>query len=105
MSKIINEKEFNDLVLNSEKTVFVDFFSNTCIPCKMMAPIFESSEEKYKNKAEFFKVNVADNMQLALNYSVTSVPSILAIKDGKEKNRLVGACTDKEFHNFIGSSI
>lgn len=100
MSKTVNEKEFCEL-LAGEKAVIADFYSDTCIPCRAMAPVFEAAAEKLAESAEFVKINVAQNMPLAVKYEVTAVPCIIAFVNGEEADRLIGACGAEDFEDFV----
>lgn len=83
MSKILhpNKQEFMNLV--KEGVVFVDFYADWCGPCKMLAPELEKLAEAYDGKAKVVKVNVDKEQELAMNFQVTSIPSLFVIKDGK----------------------
>ncbi len=82
MVKHVNKEEFEALI-KGEKTVFCDFWASWCGPCRMLAPVFESLAEKYGDKAEFIKVNVDEEESLAMQYGISSIPNVLAIKEGK----------------------
>ena len=86
MSKVINEKEFKELVIDSKDEVFVDFYADWCGPCKMLSPIMDD----ISTKAKVYKVNVDDEDDLAREYGVLSIPCVVAFKEGKEVNRSIG---------------
>ncbi len=90
MSKIINTNEFINEVENKKGAVVVDFFATWCGPCKMLSPVYDSLGEQMKEKAEFLKVDIDQSMELAQRFSVTTVPTVIVFKDGKEMDRLVG---------------
>lgn len=90
MSKIINTNEFMDSVENKKGTVVVDFFATWCGPCKMLSPVYDSLGEEMKDKSEFLKVDIDQSMELAQRFTVTTVPTVIVFKDGKEMDRLVG---------------
>ena len=85
----ISENKFNLCVKEKGKAV-VDFFAEWCMPCLMMAPIFEEVSEKFKN-VKFCKVNIDENESLASKFKVMSIPTIVIFKDGKEAARITGA--------------
>lgn len=90
MSRIINTNEFINEVENRKGTVVVDFFATWCGPCKMLSPVYNSLGEEMKEKADFLKVDIDQSMGLSQKFSVTTVPTVIVFKDGKEVDRLVG---------------
>jgi thioredoxin 1 len=91
----ITEKDFEKEVLNSEKKVVVDFYADWCGPCKMMSPIIDSIAEELEDKIKVGKINTDENINLAGQYGVMSIPTILVIKNGKVAKSFIGV-TDKE---------
>ncbi|MDY3374193.1 MAG: thioredoxin [Terrisporobacter othiniensis] len=90
MSRIINTNEFINEVENKKGTVVVDFFATWCGTCKMLSPVYNSLGEEMKEKSDFLKVDIDQSMELAQKFSVTTVPTVIVFKDGKEMDRLVG---------------
>lgn len=88
--KIQNVKDFNDKVINSKVPVVVDFFAEWCNPCRLLAPRIESIISENKGKVLLAKVDIDEQTDLALDYEVSSVPVLIAIKNGKIQQRLVG---------------
>ena len=86
MSKIIDTKEFNEVVLTSKEKVLVDFYADWCGPCKMLGPILDEISKDHT----VYKVNVDNESDLAQNYGIMSIPCMIVFQDGKEVNRLVG---------------
>ena len=86
MSKIINKEEFNTLVLESKEPVLVDFYADWCGPCKMLSPIMDEISEQYT----VYKINVDNEQDLAIQFGIMSIPCVIAFKEGKEINRIVG---------------
>ena len=76
----ISKNNFEEKVHNNKKTVVVDFYSNTCPPCKQLAPVFESIAEKLKNKADFFKIKLEENQEIFSEYTIRSVPTVIILK-------------------------
>ena len=70
--------------------VVIDFYADWCGPCKMLNPILEEAANEVGDKAKFVKVDVDKSQQLASKYSVTSIPTIVFLKDGAEVDRFVG---------------
>ena len=70
----INKEKFDEL-LKGEKPVVCDFYADWCGPCKMLAPVMEDMSGKFKDSAEFVKVNVDNNPELSVRYGIMSIPS------------------------------
>ena len=86
----LNSENFEKEVLNSEKPVLVDFYADWCGPCKMMAPVVEELAGELQGKAKVGKINVDENQELAMEYNVMSIPTLVIFKEGKEFKRFVG---------------
>lgn len=86
----LNGENFEKEVIQSEKTVLVDFYADWCGPCKMLSPIIEEIANEVREKVKICKLNVDEGQDLAIKYDVMSIPTIIIFKDGKVDNRLVG---------------
>ena len=80
----LNDKNFEKEVLQSDKTVLVDFYADWCGPCKMLSPIVDELSEEY-SQYKFCKLNVDENEHLAAKYNVMSIPTLFVFKDGLRK--------------------
>ena len=92
----IMAKDFQQEVINSEKTVLVDFYTTWCGPCKMMSPILENIAEE-NTHVKVVKVDIDKNQDLAMQYNVMSIPTMIIFKNGEATKTFVGV-TDK--HNL-----
>lgn len=90
MAARVGKDTFEAEVLKSEKPVLVEFYSDTCIPCKQMSPVLGDIEDDYEGQLKVVKVNVNFDAELAADYSVMASPTILFFKDGEEVTRLRG---------------
>ena len=90
----LNEENFEGEVLNASQSVIVDFYADWCGPCKMMSPIIDEIAEELEN-VKVGKINVDNNQDLAAQYDVMSIPTIMIFKNGKAVQTFVGV-TDKE---------
>jgi thioredoxin 1 len=79
----LNRNNFEEVVLNSDKTVLIDFWASWCGPCRMQAPIIEELADELEGSAVIAKLNVDENPELAAQFSVMSIPTLIFIKDGK----------------------
>lgn len=85
----VSNDNFDEEVLKSDKKVLIDFFANWCGPCKMLSPIVEEFA-KENNDVKVVKVNVDEEQDLAIEYQVMSIPTLIVMENGKELNRSVG---------------
>ena len=88
---IDNIKSADDLKLINNKPVVVDFYAPWCGPCKMLEPIFDELSERYEGLVDFYKVNIDDELDLAVSFGVRSVPMVLYIPTEGKPNLEAGA--------------
>lgn len=87
--KHVNEKDFEKEVLKSDKLVIVDFFATWCGPCKMLGPVLEQVAEE-NNAVKVVKMDIDENMDIAQEFGLMSVPTLIIFKGGKEVGREIG---------------
>ena len=88
MAKIVGSNEFNNEV--KDGVVIVDFFADWCGPCKMLAPIFEEVGNEMEGKAKFIKVNVDEARDIADKFRISTIPTMIVLKNGEKKEENVG---------------
>lgn len=96
-----DSENFEKEVLKSEKPVLVDFYADWCGPCNAMAPVIEELATELDGKAKVGKINVDDNPDIAVEYNVMSIPTLIIFKNGKEEKRLVGLRDKEELLNLF----
>lgn len=102
MSEIILTKNnFEQEVLNSDKPVLVDFWATWCGPCKMLAPIVEEIANEYSN-IKVGKVNIDDEGELAIEFGIVSIPTLLLFEDGKVTKKEIGYRTKDQLIEAFG---
>ena len=90
MAKVVTNENFSDIISGSVPVV-VDFWATWCGPCRALAAVVEEVASEYEGKAEIVKCNVDDCEEIAAQYSIRSIPTLIFFKDGKAVDRLVGA--------------
>jgi len=96
MMKQINGPDFEAEVLQADKTVVVDIFATWCGPCKQIAPMLDQLADEISAQAKIVKLDVDQNKELATQYGVKSVPTLLIFKNGEVADRIVGALPKDE---------
>lgn len=91
----VTSANFEKEVLNSDKTTLIDFYADWCGPCKMISPIIESIANENED-IKVVKINVDEAQDLAMEYQVMSIPTIVIIKNGKEVKRNVGVASKEQ---------
>ena len=86
---IVNKDNFQQEVLESQKPVLVDFWASWCVPCKMLAPTLQQLADELPD-LKVCKVNVEEEMELAQQYQVTSIPTLICFKNGQISARTMG---------------
>src|SRR5215204_739351 len=92
-AKEATDTNFQADVLGSDKPVLVDFWAEWCGPCRMIAPSVEAVAEEYQEKANVFKMNVDENMNVPQQFGIRGIPTLILFKGGQEQERIVGAVT------------
>ncbi len=105
MAQEITDATFEEVVLNSDKPVVVDFWAAWCGPCRMVGPIIDELAAEYEGKAIIGKVDVDSNQQYAAQYGVRNIPTVLVFKGGEIVNRQVGVAAKNVYAEAIEAAL
>ena len=100
----ITAANFENEVLNSDKPVLLDFYADWCGPCKMLAPVVHEIAEENAGIIKVGKINVDEQMELAMRFQVSSIPMLVVFKDGKAVAKLVGYRPKAEITAMVESA-
>ena len=103
--KNLSLDNFENEISSSNIPVLVDFWAEWCGPCKMLGPILEEISKDLKDKLQILKVNLDENQDLAMKYSIRSIPTLLLFKDGELIDTKVGLLPKSELVEWLGSKI
>ncbi len=101
MKVTLTPDNFEHEVLSSDIPVLVDFWAEWCMPCKMIAPVLEELAEEYEGKLKIGKLNVDDNGDLAAQYNIVSIPTMLFFKGGEIVKQQIGAVRKEHLKQTI----
>jgi thioredoxin 2 len=97
----LTSSNFDEVVVNSDIPVIVDFWAPWCGPCQMMAPVFEQTAQKFPLKALFVKVNTENEQELGARFGIRSIPTLMVFKDAKEQERVSGALDPQSLYSLV----
>ena len=107
MVKHVNAEELQELIKSSKLPVFCDFWATWCGPCRMLAPIYESVANKYENEGIFVKVDIdeEDSESAAIAYGISSIPNIIAFKNGAPVDSHLGFVPEEMLCAFVEKNL
>ena len=89
----VTGKDFDSIVNQSDKPIFIDFYASWCDPCRVLGPTVDQIASSFEGRADVLKVNVEDESELARRFNVRSIPTVVILREGKEVNRVTGGLT------------
>ncbi len=105
MALEITDATFEEVVLNSDKPVLVDFWAAWCGPCRMVGPVIDEVSEEYEGKAVVGKVDVDANQEFAAKYGVRNIPTVLLFHKGEMISRQVGVSPKNAYTDAIDAAL
>ncbi len=101
----LSDSTFEGEVLKSESPVLVDFWAPWCGPCRILAPVVEEIANSYTGRIKVGKLNVDDNQETTMQYSIRSIPTLILFKNGKALDQIIGAVPKSEIEKMVKKAL
>jgi thioredoxin 1 len=103
--KEFTDANFQQEVIAAAEPVLVDFWAEWCMPCRLLAPIIDKVALDYSGKVKVGKVDTDSNRDIALKYSIQSIPTVMLFRDGNVLQKMVGVKSDRDFRSWLDASL
>ena len=105
--KIVHTSDgsFETDVVQSEKSVLIDFWAEWCGPCKMIAPLLDEVADEYEDKLTVVKLNIDENPNIAQKFGIRSIPTLMIFKGGEPQAQKLGAMSKGQLNEFLDSNL
>ena len=104
MGKVVTNSNFSE-ILSADQPVLVDFWATWCGPCRMLSPTVDEVAEEYDGRVVVAKCNVDDSDEIAMQYRVRNIPTLIFFKGGQQVDKLVGLVSKKEITDILDKLI
>jgi len=101
----VNDRNFQEEVLESTIPVLVDLWAPWCMPCRMISPIVEELSNENQGKLKVCKLNTDENQNIAARYGIQGIPTLLFFKDGQEVDRIVGVAPKQKLQQKLDAML
>lgn len=105
MAVEITDSNFKENVLDNNGVALIDFWAEWCGPCRLIGPVVEELSKEYEGKATIGKLNVDDNREVAAQYGIMSIPTLLIFKNGQVVEKHVGLATKNDLKRKIDAHL
>ena len=104
-ASILDQKSFEEKIINNGETALVDFFANWCMPCKMFSPVLDAVAEEFEGKVNCYKVDVDNAADIAAKYKIMSIPAVLLFKGGEVLDKFNGSLPKDQVVEFLNKNL
>ena len=101
----VDDKSFNEKILNSKEPVLCDFWAEWCGPCKQIAPILKELAEEYSEKIKIAKINIDENPEIPSKYGIMSIPTLILFKNGESISSQIGLVEKNSLTKWLDENI
>ena len=101
----VTDKDFADEVLQSDTPVLVDFWAEWCGPCRVLGPVIESLSQEYDGKVKIAKVDVDSSQQVAMQYGIRSIPTVMLFDKGQIVDTIVGVRPKSDYESSLSKVV